>query len=264
MRLYEDKKNLQKKAYHTDRFTISPSLKKEDIKSDEVFLKDIESLKKSIEIKDTYIEAGQLVIWVESKDNFKTLKKLKTMGYEILSELSAVDFLDKKGGFEIFYQLLSMQRRKRARVKCFITQDESIKSVESIYKSANWAEREMYDMFGVKIAGHPYMKRILMPDDWQGYPLLKTYPLEGDEAAQWYEIDTLFGKEYREVVGEEQRDPARVDVKDTISFAHIRKEVPKGAPYSNEPTLQEYQESDGVKLVKKVKKDDSKTLKERR
>ena len=157
-----------------------------------------------------------------------------------------------------------MQRRKRARVKCFITQDESIKSVESIYKSANWAEREMYDMFGVKITGHPYMKRILMPDDWQGYPLLKTYPLEGDEAAQWYEIDTLFGKEYREVVGEEQRDPARIDVKDTISFPHIRKDVTKVAPYSSEPTLQEYQESSGVKLVKKVKKDDSKTLKERR
>lgn len=78
------------------------------------------------------------------------------------------------------------------------------------------------------IINHPNLKRILMPDDWYGHPLLKTYPLQGDEFAQWYEIDKIFGKEYREVVGVEQRDPGFADDKDTLNFARLYHEVPKG------------------------------------
>ena len=65
--------------------------------------------------------------------------------------------------------------------------NESIESVTSVFKSANWSEREMYDMLGVKVANHPNLKRLIMPDDWYDHPLKKTYPLQGDEVASWYE-----------------------------------------------------------------------------
>ena len=94
---------------------------------------------------------------------------------------------------------------------------------------ANFAEREMYEMFGIYVNNHSYLKRILMPDDWEGHPLLKTYPLQGDEHAQWYEVDKIFGKEYRDIIGPELRDPARVDRYDTQRFARVGKEVPFGA-----------------------------------
>ncbi|NLC27663.1 MAG: NADH-quinone oxidoreductase subunit C [Campylobacteraceae bacterium] len=263
MRPFVNRQNAQKKAYYTDRFLIQPSLERKKVSTDTVFEADVKSLKEKVKVNDVYIEAGQLVVWVEPKENLKAMKAMKVLGYENLSELSAVDFIAQKQGFEVFYQMLSMQKHRRARIKCFLPQGEQLASVESVYKSANWAEREMYDMFGIVLKGHPYMKRILMPDDWQGHPLLKTYPLQGDEAAQWYEIDTLFGKEYREVVGPEQRDPARIEVENTIDFAHIRHEVQKGAPFSKTPTTQEYQEKDGVNFVTKASKDKSKTLKER-
>ena len=102
------------------------------------------------------------------------------MLYEVitqLTELSAIDWIAERGGFEVFYQMLSMTKRKRIRVKCFIKENEAINSIEKLFRSADWSEREMYDMFGIKINNHPYMKRILMPDDWEGYPLRKTYPL---------------------------------------------------------------------------------------
>jgi len=264
MRQFTPKDNVQKKAYFTDRFRIQPSLPKLEVSSNEAFASQLKSFKAHINPLETYIEAGQWVVWVKPEDNKRALEVMKTIGYENLSEMSAVDFIAQKGGFEVFYQLLSMEHHTRARVKCFIPVGQSLQSVESVYKSANWAEREMYDMFGILLENHPYMKRLLMPDDWQGHPLLKTYPLLGDEAAQWYEIDTLFGKEYREVVGPENRDPARVEVKNTNDFARIRHEVPKGAPYSDTPTEQEYQEENGVPLVSKVVKAQSKTLKERR
>ena len=110
--------------------------------------------------------------------------------------MSAMDYLEKKGGFEIFYQLLSMGKKRRIRVKTFLKKEEQIQSVSMLFSSANWSEREMYDMFGILPQNHPYPKRILMPDDWVGYPLLKIYPLQGDEAAQWYEVDTIVGDKY--------------------------------------------------------------------
>ena len=70
-----------------------------------------------------------------------------------------------------------------------------------------------------------------MPDDWYDHPLKKTYPLQGDEAASWYEVDKIFGKEARDVIGPEQRDPAAIDRYDTTRFARLGHEVPFGDGY---------------------------------
>lgn len=103
-----------------------------------------------------------------------------------------------------------------------------------------------------------------MPDDWYGHPLLKTYPLQGDEFAQWYEIDKIFGKEYREVVGVEQRDPGFADDKDTLNFARLYHEVPKGGSRKEVSFKQEYQEDGGVAFVKKSNATKQKILEKRR
>jgi NADH-quinone oxidoreductase subunit C len=265
MRKYFDKKNVQAKPYYTDRFHKVPHIPKEDIATDEVFAKDVKDLESSFFIKEAYIQKGQLVIYINPKDNVEVLKFLRDkLSYNFLSEHSAIDWLAKSGEFEIFYQLLSTSKHKRMRVKFFIKEKEEIKTVSNIYKSADWAEREMYDMFGICIVGHHYMKRILMPDDWYDHPLRKTYPLHGDEAAQWYEIDKIFGKEYRDVIGPEERDSAKIVQEDTYNFSRIKHEVPFGAPYSDEQTQTDYQEEGGIVIVKKLKKSESKILKERR
>lgn len=105
-----------------------------------------------------------------------------------------------------------------------------------------------------------------MPDDWEGHPLLKTYPLQGDDFAQWYEVDKIFGKEYRDVIGPENRDGAMVDRYDTERFARIGHEVEYGASIElGEPdTGLKYQEDKGVLLIKKLKPETSKELKERK
>jgi NADH-quinone oxidoreductase subunit C len=103
------------------------------------------------------------------------------------------------------------------------------------------------------------MKRILMPYDWQGHPLLKTYPLQGDEFAAWYEVDKIYGKEARDVIGPEIRDTARVDRYDSERFARLGFEVPKGTEITgNEPrNVESYQEEGGVFLIKKFDKESS-------
>ncbi len=236
MRPYVPKDNVQKRSYYTDRFWVAPKIEEEDVSKDEVFAKDVEALKSRFEIEKAFLQRGQLIVYIDPSLNLEVLRFFKEeLQYDMLMELSAVDYLSRSGEFEVFYQLLSLSKRKRARIKCLIKEDQAIESVNPVFRSADWSEREMFDMFGIKVNNHPYFKRILMPEDWVGYPLRKSYPLHGDEAAQWYEIDKIFGKEYREVVGPEIRDAAWVDPKDTENFARYGHEVPKGAPYDSEP-----------------------------
>ena len=235
MRPYRPKDNVQAKAYYNDRFWVAPKVPEEPVE-DEVFAKDLESVQKKFDVKKAYIQRGQLVIIIDAKDNKPVLEHLKNeCGYDVLSEMSAIDYLAQDGEFEIFYQLLSLEKRKRIRVKCRIKENEAIESVEPVFRSADWSEREMFDMFGIKVNNHPNLKRILMPDDWVGYPLRKSYPLHGDEAAQWYEVDKIFGKEYRDVIGPEQRDAAYISTTDTCNFARIYHEVPRCADPNSEP-----------------------------
>jgi len=269
MRKYTPKDDVQKKSYFNDRFYVTPSLPRNAASDDEVYAKDIESLSSVVSIDNSYIEVDELVIYISAKDNVKTLRYLRDeLEYEFCMELSAIDYISTRGGFEIFYEMLSQTKHKRMRVKCFIEQKEVLESIYSLFKMASWSEREMYDMYGIKIANHPNMKRILMPDDWYDYPLLKTYPLQGDEAAQWYEVDKIFGKEARDVIGPEERDPAAIDRYDTTRFSRLGHEVEFGVDITDgkepEHTPLAYQEEGGVTGIKKLHEDDSVILKKRR
>ena len=231
MRKYTPKDNVQGKSYYTDRYWVAPRVPRHEVEADSHFA-DVVKVLGGLS-KESYVEIEQLVVHIDATKVFEVMKKLKeTCGYTQCSEQSAVDYLAKDGEFELFYQLLSITEAKRVRVVCRIKEGEAVESIEPLFKSANFAEREMFDMFGIKVNNHPFLKRILMPDDWEGHPLLKTYPMIGDEFASWYEVDKIFGKEYRDVIGPENRDPARVDRYDTKRFSRVGYEVPFAADIS--------------------------------
>ena len=267
MRKYTPKDSVQKESYFSDRFFVSPNVPRYEIGEDEIFSNDLEKISQKISIKDSYIEHTHLVLHVCKNDIVETMKFLRDeLEYDMLIELSAIDYLASKDGYEVFYEMLSLSKHKRLRVKCFVKKDESVESVTSVFKSANWSEREMYDMLGVKVANHPNLKRLIMPDDWYDHPLKKTYPLQGDEAASWYEVDKIFGKEARDIIGPEQRDPAAIDRYDTTRFARLGHEVPFDTDISEfEPeTNISYQEENTSKIMKKLKPEESVVLKRRR
>jgi len=259
MRQYRPKDNVQKKAYHTDRFYQVPTQPRFEVQEGSHFDDVVKALGDLC--KEAYVSLNQLVVYIDATTNKETLTLLRDeCAYAQCSELSAIDYLAQDGEFEIFYQLLNLSNASRMRVKCRIKPEQAIESVVDVYKSANFAEREMYDMFGIYVNNHPYLKRILMPEDWQGHPLLKTYPLQGDEFASWYEVDKIFGKEYRDIIGPENRDPARIDRYDTKRFSRVGYEVPFGADISEgeKPNPIEYSETVLVDYNKSSKQLDEK------
>ena len=258
MRKYTPKGNVQAQSYYTDRYHVVPSVPTQDVATDDMFAKQLEILSGKVEIKSAKIMLGQMIVEINHTDNFKALEILKNeCDYAMLSEMSAVDYLAKDGNFEVFYQMHNLKDVKRMRLVMRIEEGLAVESVVSLYKAANFAEREMFDMFGIVSNNHPFMKRILMPDDWEGHPLLKTYPLQGDEFASWYEVDKIFGKDAREAIGPENRDQTRIDRYDTKRFSRVGYEVPFGADISEGETetaieysktfLVDYQKADGVK-----------------
>ncbi len=261
MRKYTPKDNVQGKSYYTDRFWVAPRVPRMEVEEGSHFANVLKALGKKA--KETYIEIGTLVIHIDAKKNLEIIKILKEKcGYTQCSEQSAVDYLANDGEFELFYQLLNITEAKRIRVVCRLKKGAAIESITPLFKSANFAEREMFDMFGIYVNNHPFLKRILMPDDWHGHPLLKTYPLHGDEAASWYEVDKIFGKEYRDVIGPENRDPSRIDRYDTKRFSRVGYEVPFGADISEgeKENPIEYSET----ILVDYTKDSGKQLDERR
>ena len=102
------------------------------------------------------------------------------LGFSFLSDLSGVDRFPMEPRFEVNYHLVAMERRERLRLKVRVASaNPVVESVVAVWPTANWHEREVFDMFGVRFEGHPDMRRILMPESWEGHPLRKDYPVEG-------------------------------------------------------------------------------------
>jgi NADH-quinone oxidoreductase subunit C len=117
------------------------------------------------------------------------LESLKDDGFAMLLDLGAVDYLERKPRFDVVYHLLKLAPKRagvtsvgspaRVRILCGLDEGERLPSVMDLWKSADWAEREVYDLFGIVFDGHPDLRRIQMPHDWEGHPLRKDYPMRG-------------------------------------------------------------------------------------
>jgi NADH-quinone oxidoreductase subunit C len=112
-------------------------------------------------------------------DVVRWLRDTAGAGFDFCSDVTAVDWPARPQRFDVVYSLYSIRRRARVRVKVRTGEHEPVPSVTSVWPAANWLEREVYDMFGVRFTGHPDLRRILMPEEWQGHPQRKDYPLEG-------------------------------------------------------------------------------------
>jgi NADH-quinone oxidoreductase subunit C len=112
-------------------------------------------------------------------DVARHLRDAPGASFDMCSDVTATDWPSRAARFDLIYCLYSARHRHRIRVKARVGETEPVSSVTGIWPSANWLEREVYDMFGVNFVGHPDRRRILMPEDWQGFPERKDYPLEG-------------------------------------------------------------------------------------
>jgi NADH-quinone oxidoreductase subunit C len=124
----------------------------------------------------TYL--GQNFIILPSEGILPVAMFLKSeLGFDMLTDLTAVDYPKREKRFEVIYELYSFPRNERLRLKAPLGDGESVESVSSVWGAADWLEREAFDMFGIRFANHPNLKRILLPDEWEGHPLRKDYSI---------------------------------------------------------------------------------------
>jgi len=120
---------------------------------------------------------GEDTLIIKKEGILPVLSFLKNYGFELLLDITAVDYLGKKPRFEVVYHLLSFKEKRRIRVKADVDEDKpEVITVTSLWKNADWLEREVWDMYGIIFEGHPNLKRILMYEEFKGHPLRKDYP----------------------------------------------------------------------------------------
>ncbi len=132
-------------------------------------------------VEGAKFDRDELSIYVTRESIRAALEHLKSQGVnDFLSDLTCADYYPREPRFEMAYHLLSIQRKERARLKVKLSgEDAVIESVTPVWPSANFFEREVFDLFGIRFLGHPYLRRIMLPEDWEGHPLRKDYPVEG-------------------------------------------------------------------------------------
>ncbi len=106
----------------------------------------------------------------------------KEFKFNLLSDLCGVHYPDRDDKFEVVYHLFSTDTKERLRLKAGLKEGEKINTIISVWGTANWHEREAFDLLGIFFEGHPNLKRILLPDDWEGHPLRKDYPYRSKDA----------------------------------------------------------------------------------
>ena len=125
------------------------------------------------------------------------LRDLPTLEFKVLVEVTAADYLPRDPRFEVVYHLLSVSNRQRMRLKVRVGASGSVPTVQGIWRGAGWLEREVWDMFGIVFDNHGDLRRLLMPEDWEGHPARKDYPVQIRKAAQTYEPLEVSEAEFR-------------------------------------------------------------------
>ena len=141
-------------------------------------------------INSSKVKHLQIYLNIDPEDLLEVILFLKTNNstkFRQLIEITAVDFLDKKKRFKIVYLLLSHEFNQRILIDTYINENEKVDSLTSIFPSANWMEREVFDMYGINFKNHPDLRRILTDYGFEGHPLRKDFPLTGHNEVRYNE-----------------------------------------------------------------------------
>jgi NADH-quinone oxidoreductase subunit C len=154
----------------------------------------------SIDVPTIYVPSDRLVATCTA------LRDAEPLWFEVLVEVTAADYWPREPRFEVVYHLLSIARRQRLRLKVRASAGDAVPTIQGVWPAAGWLEREVWDMFGVVFDGHPDLRRLLMPEDWEGHPQRKDYPVQIRKTVQTYEPLEVSEDEFRANL---ERDRAR-------------------------------------------------------
>ena len=129
---------------------------------------------------DARFDFGELTLTVAAAEIRAACVTVQAAGYNFFEDMTAVDWFPASPRFQLSYHILSHAFKERIRLRAMLDEaDRTVDSITPVWPGANYYEREVFDLFGIRFAGHPDLRRIMMPDDWQGHPLRKDYPVEG-------------------------------------------------------------------------------------
>lgn len=135
-------------------------------------------------IREAWLDRKQSIL-VVAADNLLEIAEYTRDDekFDLLTDLTAVDWPKREKRFDVVLNLYSFAKNERLRLKVMLGADEQVSSVSSVWPTANWLEREVFDMFGITFTGHPNLRRILLPEEWQGHPLRKDYDILTQDTA---------------------------------------------------------------------------------
>jgi NADH-quinone oxidoreductase subunit C len=129
---------------------------------------------------DAKFNRGELTLTIAAEEIRSAAATVQAAGYNFFEDVTAVDWFPSSPRFQLSYHIVSHSYKERIRLRVLLNGEApAVESITSVWPSANFYEREVFDLFGIGFEGHPNLRRIMMPDDWQGHPLRKDYPVEG-------------------------------------------------------------------------------------
>jgi len=131
-------------------------------------------------LTDAKFDRNELTLTIVAEEIRAAAAAVRAAGYNFFEDLTAVDWFPSSPRFQLSYHILSHSYKERIRLRVLVEEaSPSVESIVPVWPSANYYEREVFDLFGVRFEEHPNLRRIMMPDDWVGHPLRKDYPVEG-------------------------------------------------------------------------------------
>jgi NADH-quinone oxidoreductase subunit C len=131
-------------------------------------------------LADAKFDRGELTLTIAADKIRAAAATVQVAGYNFFEDVTAVDWFPSSPRFQLSYHIVSHTYKERIRLRVLVAGDApSVETITSVWPAANFYEREVFDLFGIRFEGHPDLRRIMMPDEWQGHPLRKDYPVEG-------------------------------------------------------------------------------------
>ncbi len=131
-------------------------------------------------LTDARFAFGELTLAIVPEEIRAACSTVRAAGYNFFEDMTAIDWLPLAPRFQLSYHILSFAFKERIRLRVMVDDsDPEVDSITPVWPGANYFEREVFDLFGIRFGEHPDLRRIMMPDDWEGYPLRKDYPVEG-------------------------------------------------------------------------------------